>query len=132
MHETVKWRYAFQETSAGQWELTFLLGSGEAAEFAERLGAALGEGREYSLTLEPLADGNAWRLFWKRRPGSVSRLLAAHPETDRWVATVSVSLEMEERLLSRLSALVPGSEFSLADLGPVDRLGNLVLKFKVE
>lgn len=129
MHETVKWRYAFQETSAGKWELTLLLGADEAAQLAERLRAVLRDEREYSLTLEPLADGNAWRLFWKCRPGSVSRLLAAHPETDRWVATVSVTAEMEERLLSLLNER---GSFSLADLGPVDRLGNLVLKFKVE
>jgi hypothetical protein len=82
----------------------------------EELAPVLREGGELRLELP-----EGWTLFWKRRDGE-SRVLLAHPETDRWVATLAVSGERVEDVLSGLEGL-RGSGDRL-DLGPAAGSGS--------
>jgi hypothetical protein len=67
-----------------------------------------------------------WTLYWKMKPGA-SRLSLAHPAADEWVASLLLSREHGEKLLTALEKLEEGSSLALSQLTALGPFSNFEL-----
>ncbi len=68
-----------------------------------------------------------WAIFWKMNE-SGSRLLIAHPDERKWVATLALDQEHASLLLEKLKGLQAGQELRVSEWGgDVHPVSNLEL-----
>ena len=72
-----------------------------------------------------------WTVFWKLRHEGESRLLAAHPEENTWVGTVSFASELMERVIHFLKTR-ESEALLLSELGVMSSISNFDLKLRLK
>jgi hypothetical protein len=108
-----------------QTELALALTEAQARELAGELVKALApSGAELKLELS-----GGWTLYFKLREQGLSRLQLAKPQIDQWVASLHLSPEHSQRLISGLEQLYSSEvdRFRLSELGSLTAIVNFEL-----